>query len=156
MSAVIWCGIVAVWIFVLIPTWVRRGDIHWHRGQTVMAQGPVEETEGSSGRKLHLPGARILRRSRADQTVEVETMDEQVAQSLVAERVSAAAPSLPSASSAPAAPQVRVAAAPSSGRLGGAVRASFGTGPKGSGRKKPPLRVRRGRGPVTTAPLPLL
>lgn len=31
MSAVIWCGIVAVWAFILIPTWVRRGDHHWHR-----------------------------------------------------------------------------------------------------------------------------
>jgi hypothetical protein len=31
MSAVIWLGIVAVWAFVLIPTWVRRSDIHWRR-----------------------------------------------------------------------------------------------------------------------------
>ncbi len=31
MSAVIWFGIVAVWAFVLIPTWVRRSDLHWRR-----------------------------------------------------------------------------------------------------------------------------
>jgi len=39
MSAVIWCGIVAVWAFFLIPTWVRRGDHHWHRPMTSAAAG---------------------------------------------------------------------------------------------------------------------
>lgn len=39
MSAVIWCGIVAVWAFFLIPTWVRRGDHHWHRPLTNAAAG---------------------------------------------------------------------------------------------------------------------
>lgn len=39
MSAVIWCGIVAVWAFFLIPTWVRRGDHHWHRPLTSAAAG---------------------------------------------------------------------------------------------------------------------
>ena len=154
MSAVIWCGIVAVWIFVLIPTWVRRGDIHWHRGtvgQTATAQGPIEghaqNVEGGSGRRLHLPGTRRTSRTRAELPVEVETMDQQVAQSPAEERVSAAVP--------PAAPRVRVAAAPSSGRLGGAVRASFGTGPKGS-RKKPTLRVRRARRLVALATLAII
>ena len=41
MSAVIWCGIVAVWVFVLIPTWVRRGDLHWHRGTVASAAAVV-------------------------------------------------------------------------------------------------------------------
>lgn len=143
MSAVIWCGIVAVWIFVLIPTWVRRGDIHWRRGAAVVAQGPAS-TGGGRGRRVRVRGRQRLRRSRTDQSVEVETMEEQVAQSQAAERVSAAA-----------APRVRVAAAPSSGRLGGAIRASFGTGPKGSGRKKPALRVRRARRLVALAALVL-
>ena len=158
MSAVIWCGIVAVWIFVLIPTWVRRGDIHWHRGtagQTATAQGPVDsrlqthapDVEGGSGRRLHLPGTRRKLRSRAELPVEVETMDQQLAQS-PAEDWAAAVPA-----AVPAAPRVRVAAAPSSGRLGGAVRASFGTGPKGSGREKPTIQVRRARRLVALAAL---
>lgn len=155
MSAVIWCGIVAVWIFVLIPTWVRRGDIHWRRGTTAVAQGPVESVESAEdaanagderGRRLRVPGMRRLRRSRADQALEVETMAEQVAQSPT-ERAPAAA--------AVPAPRVRVAAAPSSGRLGGAMRASFGTSPGGSGRKKTPLRVRRSRRLVGLAALAL-
>ncbi len=50
MSAVIWCGIVAVWAFFLIPTWVRRGDHHWHRPLTNAAAGAR---------------ARVLRRSRS-------------------------------------------------------------------------------------------
>jgi hypothetical protein len=155
MSAVIWCGIVAVWIFVLIPTWVRRGDIHWRRGAPVMAQGPVESPQDSEdsgdvgderGRRLRVPGMRLMRRSRADQALEVETMAEQVAQPPT-ERVQ-------TTGGAPA-PRVRVAAAPSSGRLGGAMRASFGTGPGGSGRKKPPIRVRRARRLVGLAALAL-
>ena len=39
MSAVIWFGIVAVWAFVLIPTWVRRSDIHWRRSGDTSAPG---------------------------------------------------------------------------------------------------------------------
>jgi hypothetical protein len=134
MSAVIWCGIVAVWVFVLIPTWVRRGDIHWRRGAPAIAQGPGRDASLKTGRRLRVPGRRLVRRSRADQSVEVEAMAEQDAKSSTAERVTAAA-----------APRVRVAAASASGRLGGAVRASLGTGPKGSGRKRTPLRVRRAR-----------
>jgi hypothetical protein len=150
MSAVIWCGIVAVWIFVLIPTWVRRGDIHWRRGAPVMAQGPTESSQDAEhakderGRRLRVPGMRLVRRSRADQALEVETMAEQVAQPPT-ERVQVTG-------GAPA-PRVRVAAAPSSGRLGGAMRASFGTGPGGSGRKKPSLQVRRARRLVGLAAL---
>ncbi len=152
MSAVIWCGIVAVWIFVLIPTWVRRGDIHWRRGAAVMAQGPAESSDDEEdagderGRRLRVPGMRLVRRSRADQALEVETMAEQVAQSPT-ERISA-----PTAGSAQ---RTRVAAAPSSGRLSGAMRAGFGTGSGGSDRKKPPLRVRRARRLVGLAALAL-
>ena len=60
----------------------------------------------------------------------------------------------PAAAAVPA-PRARVAAAPSSGRLGSAMRASFGTSPGGSGRKKPPLRVRRARRLVVLAALAL-
>ncbi len=147
MSAVIWCGIVAVWVFVLIPTWVRRGDLHWHRGNvgtTVVAEGPAEKSSGRAGHSERATGRRLLRRSRADLSIEVEAMAEQDAQSPVEARVSAAP-----------APRARVAAAPSSGRLGSTVRASFGTGPEGSGRKKPPLRVRRARRLVLLAALAL-
>jgi hypothetical protein len=150
MSAVIWCGIVAVWVFVLIPTWVRRGDLHWHRGNvgtTVVAEGPAEKSSGRAGHSERATGRRLLRRSRADLSIEVEAMAEQDAQSPVKARVSG--PSL-----APA-PRARVAAAPSSGRLGSTVRASFGTGPDGSGRKKPPIRVRRARRLVVLAALAL-
>lgn len=143
MSAVIWCGIVAVWIFVLIPTWVRRGDIHWHRGAAAINHGSGEVTSGATGRWLHLPGVRRFRRSGPDQSVEVDIMDDQSAQAPAEQRVSAAVP------------RGRVAAAPSSGRLGSAVRASFGTGSKGSRptRKKPALRVRRARRLVALAVL---
>jgi hypothetical protein len=144
MSAVIWCGIVAVWVFVLIPTWVRRGDIHWHRGAPAIAQGPAQDASLKTGRRLRVPGRRLARRFRADQSVEVEAMVEQDVNSPATERVATAA-----------APRVRVAAAPSSGRLGGAVRASFGTGPKGSD-KKPALRVRRARRLVVLAALALV
>jgi hypothetical protein len=129
MSAVIWCGIVAVWVFVLIPTWVRRGDIHWHRG-TVVAAGPVAKPAKGSGRRLHLPRLRHRRRSLADQSIEVEAMAEQEAVTEVTH--------------AQVASRERVAAAPRSGRLG-AARASFGLRPGGSGKKKPPLHVRRAR-----------
>jgi hypothetical protein len=150
MSAVIWCGIVAVWVFVLIPTWVRRGDLHWHRGTigtAVVADGPAEKSSGKAGRRERATGRRLLRRSRDDLSIEVEAMAEQDAQSPAESRVLAAS-----------APRARVAAAPSSGRLGSSVRASFGTGPKGSGesgRKKPPLRVRRARRLVVLAALAL-
>ncbi len=147
MSAVIWCGIVAVWVFVLIPTWVRRGDLHWHRGTVgtaVVADGPAEKTSGKAGRRERATGRRLLRRSRDDSSIEVEAMAEQDAHSPTESRVLAAS-----------APRARVAAAPSSGRLGSSVRASFGTGPKGSGRKKPPLRVRRARRLVVLAALAL-
>lgn len=130
MSAVIWCGIVAVWVFVLIPAWVRRGDIHWHRG-TVVAAGPGDRSAKGRGPRLHLPRLRHRRRSLADQSIEVEAMAEQEAVTQVTQ--------------AQAASRERVAAAPSSGRLGGAARATFGQRPQGGGRKKPPLHVRRAR-----------
>ena len=77
MSAVIWCGIVAVWVFVLIPTWVRRGDIHWHRGAAVVTQG-ADAAAGSRGRShRRLPSRRLRRRAHADKSVEVEAMAEQ-------------------------------------------------------------------------------
>ena len=153
MSAVIWCGIVAVWVFVLIPTWVRRGDLHWHRGtvgNAVVAEGPAPKSSGKAGRRERATGRRRLRRSRDDLSIEVEAMAEQVVHSPAESRVSATS-----------APRTRVAAAPSSGRLRKSVRASFGTGAKGSGgsggsgRKKPPLRVRRARRLVVLAALAL-
>src|ERR1700709_1483064 len=52
MSAVIWFGIVAVWAFVLIPTWVRRSDIHWRRS------GETSGTRDKIGR-----AARVISRS---------------------------------------------------------------------------------------------
>ncbi|HEX4018571.1 MAG TPA: hypothetical protein VHX15_17670 [Frankiaceae bacterium] len=150
MSAVIWCGIVAVWIFVLIPTWVRRGDLHWHRGNVgptvgtaVVAEGLDEKSSGRAGHSERATGRRLLRRSRDVSSIEVEAMAEQDAQSPEQTPVYASAP------------RARVAAAPSSGRLGSSVRASFGTGPKGSGRKKPALRVRRARRLVGLAALAL-
>src|SRR4051794_9113019 len=49
MSAVIWLGIVAVWAFVLIPTWVRRSDINWRRfGEPAAAR----DTLGRAARVL--------------------------------------------------------------------------------------------------------
>jgi hypothetical protein len=150
MSAVIWCGIVAVWVFVLIPTWVRRGDLHWHRGTVgtpVVAAGPAEKSSEKAGRRERATGRRLLRRSRDDLSIEVEAMAEQDEQYPVESPVATA--------SAASAPRTRVAAAPSSGRLGSSVRASFGTGPKGSGRTKPALRVRRARRLVILAALAL-
>ncbi len=154
MSAVIWCGIVAVWVFVLIPTWVRRGDLHWHRGNlgshagtAAVADGPAERSSGKAGHSERATGRRLLRRSRDDLSIEVEAMAEQDAQTPAESRVFATP-----------APRARVAAAPSSGRLRTSVRASFGTGAKGSdgsGRKKPPLRVRRARRLVVLAALAL-
>jgi hypothetical protein len=144
MSAIIWCGIVAVWVFVLIPTWVRRGDLHWRRGPigtAVVAEGPTDKRSGKAGDRV--PRRRILRRSRTDMSIEVEAMAEQDAQSPEEDVVYAAS-----------APRARVAAAPSSGRLSAAMRSSFGTGPKGS-RKKPPLHVRRARRLVLLAALAL-
>jgi hypothetical protein len=149
MSAVIWCGIVAVWVFLLIPTWVRRGDIHWHRGtvgpvgKVAVAEGPDESSSAKSGGRA--PGRRLRRRSRDDLSIEVEAMAEQDGQSPAESSYGASAP------------RARVAAAPSSGRLGSSVRSTFGAGPKGSGsaRKKPPLRVRRARRLVVLAALTL-
>jgi hypothetical protein len=77
-------------------------------------------------------------------SIEVEAMAEQDAQAPGEDVVYATS-----------APRARVAAAPSSGRLSGAMRSSFGTGPKGSGRKKPPLHVRRARRLVVLAALAL-
>lgn len=144
MSAVIWCGIVAVWVFVLIPTWVRRGDLHWHRGTAVVAEGPAEKSSGKARSRERSSGRRLFRRSRDDLSIEVEAMAEQDEQFPAESRVPAAS-----------APRARVAAAPSSGRLRSSVRASFGTGPDGSGRKKPPLHVRRARRLVVLAALAL-
>jgi hypothetical protein len=144
MSAVIWCGIVAVWVFLLIPTWVRRADLHWRRGPigtAVVAVGPTDKSSGKAGR---VSRRRLLRRSRDDLSIEVEAMAEQDAQFPLEARVSTAS-----------APRARVAAAPSSGRLGTSVRNTFGTGPKGSERKKPPLHVRRARRLVVLAALAL-
>jgi hypothetical protein len=157
MSAVIWCGIVAVWVFVLIPTWVRRGDIHWHRGTAGAAVASSTSASESRGRRLHLPGIRLSRSSRADETDyaeesdaegsnEVEAMAEHDAESETYERV-AAVPM-----------RARVAAAARSQRIGHAMRESFGTaghGSRGSGRQKPPIRVRRARRLVALAVLAL-
>jgi len=73
MSAVIWCGIVAVWAFILIPTWVRRGDHHWHRPfagvpaaarvRQRIARGPREPADGVTARPSRSVGA--MRRVRA-------------------------------------------------------------------------------------------
>ena len=149
MSAVIWCGIVAVWVFVLIPTWVRRGDIHWHRGAAIVTHGSAADAmsgpSGSSkdGRRHHL-AFRLRRRAHADKSVEVEAMAEQDAvmreEFPAAERVS----------------RVRVAAASRSGRLGGAVRASLGQDPKRPAKKKPALRIRRARRLVALAVLAIV
>ncbi len=145
MSAVIWCGIVAVWVFVLIPTWVRRGDIHWHRGAAVVTQG-ADASNSRSRRRL--PAMHLRRRAHAEKSVEVKAMAEQDAvmreEFPTPERVSAAAP------------QGRVAAASRSGRLGGAVRASLGQDPKRPARKKPTLRIRRARRLVSLAAIALV
>ncbi len=146
MSAVIWVGIVAVWVFVLIPTWVRRGDLHWHRGSAVVAQGPAPASPDSRKRGFSVPGVkRLRRRSRSDSSIEVEAMavqDEQITETAPAQKAS------------PVASRERVAAAPSSGRLSTAVRATMGTGPK-EPRKKQPLRVRRARRLVALAAIAL-
>lgn len=61
MSAVIWLGIVAVWAFVLIPTWVRRSDIHWRRsGEGAGAR----ETLGRAARVVSRSGSRGSARAR--------------------------------------------------------------------------------------------
>jgi hypothetical protein len=135
---------VAVWVFLLIPTWVRRSDLHWRRGPigtAVVAVGPTGKSSGKAGR---VSRRRLLRRSHDDLSIEVEAMAEQDAQFPAEAPVVAAS-----------APRARVAAAPSSGRLGTSVRNTFGTGPKGSERKKPPLRVRRARRLVVLAALAL-
>ncbi len=145
MSAVIWCGIVAVWVFVLIPTWVRRGDLHWRRGPigtAVVAEGPTEKASRDEREKGSR--RRLIRRSRKDLSIEVEAMAEHDAHSPAEDRAYAVS-----------APRARVAAAPRSGRLGNAMRSSFGTGSDGSGRKKPPLPVRRARRLVILAALAL-
>ncbi|HSP39358.1 MAG TPA: hypothetical protein VLR26_16585 [Frankiaceae bacterium] len=55
MSAVIWFGIVAVWAFVLIPTWVRRSDIHWRRsGDASLARDKL----GRAARVISRSGSR--------------------------------------------------------------------------------------------------
>jgi hypothetical protein len=59
MSAVIWFGIVAVWAFVLIPTWVRRSDIHWRRS------GEAPGTRDKLGR-----AARVISRSGSRKTTQ--------------------------------------------------------------------------------------
>jgi hypothetical protein len=157
MSAVIWCGIVAVWVFVLIPTWVRRGDIHWHRGTAGAAVAGSASASDSRSRRLRLPGIRLSRSSRAGETDdaeeldaegsnEVEAMAEHDSDSETYERV-AAVPM-----------RARVAAAARSQRFGHAMRESFGTagrGSRGSGRQKPPIRVRRARRLVALAVLAL-
>ncbi|MDX6495319.1 MAG: hypothetical protein QOE17_1305 [Gaiellales bacterium] len=59
MSAVIWFGIVAVWAFVLIPTWVRRSDIHWRRsGET-----PTRDKLGRAARVITRAGSASSRAS---------------------------------------------------------------------------------------------
>jgi hypothetical protein len=85
----------------------------------------------------------LIRRARRDLSIEVEAMSEHEAQSPAEDRAYAAS-----------APRARVAAAPRSSRLSNAMRNSFGTG-DGSGRKKPPLHVRRARRLVTLAALAL-
>src|SRR3954469_12267497 len=56
MSAVIWFGIVAVWAFVLIPTWVRRSDLHWRSsGETAGARDRL----GRAARVISRSGSRV-------------------------------------------------------------------------------------------------
>jgi hypothetical protein len=74
MSAVIWLGIVAVWAFVLIPTWVRRSDINWRRfGDHAGAKDKLGRaarviTRGRSGAD-NAASARSGRTGRAGRTV---------------------------------------------------------------------------------------
>ncbi len=152
MSAVIWCGIVAVWVFVLIPTWVRRGDIHWHRGAAVASRGATATADAAreDRHRSRFSRLRPRRRSRTDSSVEVETMAEQEALMDDETPVTAEVQRAPGGAT-----RARVAAASRSGRLGGAVRASLGQTPK-EPRKKPPLRIRRARRLVALAALSLL
>jgi hypothetical protein len=55
MSAVIWFGIVAVWAFVLIPTWVRRSDIHWRRSGDAST---TRDKLGHAARVISRPASR--------------------------------------------------------------------------------------------------
>jgi hypothetical protein len=155
MSAVIWCGIVAVWVFVLIPTWVRRGDIHWNRG---IAVAPQVSDRAARSRGSRVPFTRSWRDSRAtvshaESSLEVEaSMAEQneAFQETYEDEYEMEQPVHASG----VASRARVAAAATSGKLSGAVRASLGHMPKGGPeRKTKPLRVRRARRLVGLAAL---
>ncbi len=172
MSAVIWCGIVAVWVFVLIPTWVRRGDLHWHRGSTgavraAMATPHPESMSGDAearGRWSLMSGLR-RDRSRTDEPAEVDTMDEQNApdydhdydddlttpahEAYAAQELQGHEGQTEQLATTS---RMRVAAAPASQRLSEAVtsvssglKGLRGSLPGGSDRVRPPLRVRRAR-----------
>jgi hypothetical protein len=157
MSAVIWCGIVAVWVFVLIPTWVRRGDIHWNRGTAVAPQvSAVADRERSKRLRISRPRLRRASHdSHTDNFLEVEAaMAEQDAAS--EEAYEDEYDEMQAPVRAGVASRARVAASATSGRLSGAVRAGLGHVPKGPDRKKKPLRVRRARRLVGLAALAVI
>jgi hypothetical protein len=161
MSAVIWCGIVAVWVFVLIPTWVRRGDIHWHRGTAGAAAGSVSAGSASASesrsRRLHLPGMRFARSSRADESDRAGESDAEGSNEVEAMSEYDAEPETYEPMPAPT--RARVAASARSQRFGHVMRESFGTAgsaARGAGRPKPPIRVRRARRLVALAVLALV
>ncbi|MDQ1648157.1 MAG: hypothetical protein QOG60_214 [Frankiaceae bacterium] len=60
MSAIIWFGIVAVWAFVLIPTWVRRSDIHWRSSSN--ADGSTRDRLARATRVIGRSGTQASRR----------------------------------------------------------------------------------------------
>lgn len=69
MSAIIWFGIVAVWAFVLIPTWVRRSDIHWR--SSGQADGGTRDRLVRATRVIGRSGSQASRRRPAARPVEV-------------------------------------------------------------------------------------
>lgn len=71
MSAVIWFGIVAVWAFVLIPTWVRRSDIHWRRSEDAST---TRDKLGHAARVISRSGSRRFSTARTTARTTVPTM----------------------------------------------------------------------------------
>jgi hypothetical protein len=156
MSAVIWCGIVAVWVFVLIPTWVRRGDIHWNRGIAVAPQVSARpaRVRGKWLRFSRSEGDFYLSRSESSLEVEASMAEQDDA---FHESYEDEYESEQPVRASGVASRARVAAAATSGKLSGAVRAGLGHMPKGGpDRKKKPLRVRRARRLVGLAALTFL
>ncbi len=69
MSAIIWFGIVAVWAFVLIPTWVRRSDIHWRSSGD--AESGTRDRLVRATRVVSRSGSKVSRRRPAARPVAV-------------------------------------------------------------------------------------